>query len=58
MKIDEPEPMKEIHRIREKLYEETKHMSSEEQIVRTRENVKKLTAEYNLKLREFEKSRL
>ena len=28
--MDEPEPMKQIHKIRKKMYEETKHMSHDE----------------------------
>lgn len=28
--MDEPEPMKQIHSIRKKMYEETKHMSHDE----------------------------
>ena len=32
MKIEEPRAMKEIHKIREEIYEETKDMSIEEKV--------------------------
>lgn len=55
MKIEEPESMKEIHRIREKLYEESKDKSPEEQIACSRAKVEELIKRYGLKLRIIEK---
>lgn len=51
MKIEEPESMKEIHRIREKIYEEIKDMSPGEQISRSRAKVESLIKQYGLKLK-------
>lgn len=56
MKIDEPESMKEIHRIREKLYEESKDKSPEEQIACSRAIVEELLMSYGLNLRIIEKT--
>ena len=56
MKIEEPESMKEIHRIREKLFEESKDKTPEEQIANSKIKVNALLKQYGLKLRILEKS--
>ena len=38
--MSEPKPMKEIHEIRHKMYEETKHMSDKEYIAYIQKNAK------------------
>ena len=38
--MSEPEPMKQIHKIREEMYEETKHMSDKEFIAYIQKNAK------------------
>ena len=38
----EPEPMRQIHEIRLKMYEETKHMSSREYLAYMQENAKEV----------------
>jgi len=48
---DEPESMKEIRRIREKQYEETKDMTPEEQIAYIRKKANKVIQDYGLKLK-------
>lgn len=47
----EPEPMKMIHEIQEKIYEETRHMTAEEQIAYIRKGAEELRKKYGLKLR-------
>lgn len=51
MPYEEPETMKELHRIREKLYEETKDMTSEELIRKIHEDADAFKKEFGLKLR-------
>lgn len=51
MKFDEPESMKEIHRIREKHYEETKDMTPEEQVEYYRTKSNEAIERYGLKLK-------
>jgi len=47
----EPEAMREIHEIREKMYEETRGLSSEEIIDKYRKEAEKIKKQYGLKLR-------
>ena len=56
MKIDEPEAMKMIRRIREKQYEETKDMTPEEQTVYDRAKSEDLMKRYGLNLKVFSKT--
>ena len=51
MTFDEPESMKEIRRIREKQYEETKDMTPDEQIEYIRKKAKAVIDRYGLKLK-------
>ena len=57
MKIDEPESMREIRRIRERQYEKTKDMSPEEQIAHDRAKAEALIKRYGLKLKVLSKTR-
>ena len=50
MKIEEPRAMKEIHKIREEIYEETKDMSIEEKVKYIRERTSKLLDERGIKI--------
>jgi len=43
--MSEPEPMRQIHEIRHKMYEETKHMSSKEYIAYIHEKAKQCEEE-------------
>jgi hypothetical protein len=54
MEYKEPEVMRMLHEIREKQYEETRNLSSEEQIRRTREKAEEFKKKYGLKLRKRE----
>jgi hypothetical protein len=49
--MNEPRAMREIHEIREKIYEETKHMTPEEQTELTRREAQYLIGKYGLKVR-------
>ena len=51
MKIEEPESMQEIHRIRKKLMEEAKDMTPEEQIAYERAKVEEVIKKYGLKIK-------
>ena len=42
MKIEEPRAMREIHKIREEIYEETKNMSIEEKVKYIKDRTSKL----------------
>ena len=50
MKIEEPRAMKEIHKIREEIYEETKDMSIEEKVKYIRERTSKVLDERGIKI--------
>ena len=52
MKISEPKSMKEIHDIREKIYEETKHLSAEELTERINRIGRNAAEKYGLKIRQ------
>jgi len=47
---NEPKEVKEIHDIREKIYEETKNMTSEERVSYAHYEAQKLIKQYNLKI--------
>ena len=47
---NEPRAMREIHEIREKIYEDTKHMTPEEQTELTRMEAQALIEKYGLKI--------
>ena len=49
--MDEPRAMREIHKIRESIYEETKHLTPKEQTEFTRREAQALIEKYNLKVR-------
>ena len=51
MKYEEPETMKELHRIREKLYEEMKDMTTDERVRWINEQAENFEKEFGLKLR-------
>jgi len=57
MMYDEPESMKEIRRIREKQYGETKDMTPEEQTEYIRKKAGKVIQDYGLKLKIAQKPR-
>ena len=57
MMYDEPESMKEIRRIREKQYEETKDMTPEEQMEYDRKKAREVIERYGLKLKTASKPR-
>jgi hypothetical protein len=48
--MNEPTALKEIHDIREKIYEETKSMTSEERVKYAHSEAQKLIKQYNLKI--------
>jgi protein-disulfide isomerase-like protein with CxxC motif len=50
-KYEEPKIMQEIHAIREKHYEETKHMTSEEYVKSVHEEVKRIMEKHNVKFK-------
>lgn len=47
---NEPKAIKEIHEIREKIYEETKNMTSEERVKYAHCEAQKLLKQYSLKI--------
>ncbi|MBF0388215.1 MAG: hypothetical protein HQL20_10270 [Candidatus Omnitrophica bacterium] len=49
--LKEPKAMREIHKIQEKLYEERKGLTAEQEIRLIRENARKLMEKYGLKSR-------
>jgi len=48
---NEPSALKEIHDIRERIYEETKDMTSEERATHAHHEAQILIKQYNLKIR-------
>ena len=48
--MNEPKALKEIHDIREEIYEETKGMTSKERVEYTHCEAQKLIKQYNLKI--------
>lgn len=55
MRIEEPRVMRELHEIRAKNYERTKHMTSEEYVNFVNERAKEIMKKYNLKFKIVEK---
>lgn len=55
MKYEESKVMKELHAIREKHYEETKHMTDEDYINYVNERARKIAEKYNMKFNFVEK---
>ena len=49
--MNEPRAMREIHEIRERIYEETKHMTPEEQTELTRREAQTLIDRHGLKVK-------
>ena len=49
--MNEPEALKEIHEIREKIYEETKNMTPAERAAHAHNEAQKLIWQYNLKMK-------
>jgi hypothetical protein len=54
-KYEEPRVMRELHEIRAKHYEETKHMTDEEYTNHVNEEGLKIMKKYNMKLKLAEK---
>jgi predicted DsbA family dithiol-disulfide isomerase len=54
-KYEEPRVMRELHEIRVRHYEETKHMTDEEYVKHVNEAARKIAEEYNLKFNFVEK---
>ena len=52
----ESKESKEIHKIREKLYEETKHLTSEQWLKRCQKEADLVIKKYGLKLKKFERA--
>jgi hypothetical protein len=50
-RTNEPRVMRELHEIREKHYEETKHMDSEELARSINEEARKIAEKHNLKFK-------
>jgi len=49
--VNEPKAMREIHEIRERIYEETKDMTPEERTAHTRAEAQELLARYGMKVK-------
>jgi len=50
MKMKEPKTMQELHKIREELYNETKHLSLKEKVEYIHKEAEEVKRRYNLKL--------
>jgi len=53
---NEPRAMREIHEIREKIYEDTKHMTPEEQTELTRREAQELIEKFGINIKRPEHS--
>ena len=53
--MNEPKALKEIHEIREQIYEETKNMTPQERAAHAHNEAQKLIQQYHLKTRFEEK---
>jgi hypothetical protein len=49
--MHEPQALREIHRIREEIYEETKNMTPDERAKYAHSEAQKLMKQYNLKIK-------
>ncbi len=49
--MKEPQPMREIHEIQERIYEEEKNMTREERMAKRRREVNELIKKYGLKFK-------
>ena len=49
--MKEPQPMREIHEVQEKIYEEEKHLSVEERLVKRHREVTEFIKKSNLKFK-------
>lgn len=47
----EPEPMRRLHKIREKLYKEEKNLSSKERIAKAHKEAEKFIKKYGIKVK-------
>ena len=56
--MNEPRAMREIHEIRENIYEETKNMSSKERAALTRREAQEMIEKYGLKVKRAERPSL
>lgn len=56
MSYEEPRVMRELHEIRAKRYEETKHMTAEERAKSTNEEARKIAEKYGLKFNFVDKT--
>ncbi len=54
MIIEEPQVMKELHEIRAKHYEESKHLSTEEYINQINEKGKEIMKKYNINSKDMQ----
>ena len=54
--LNEPEAMREIHKIREGIYEETKNMSFEERAALTSREAQEMIEKYGLSVKRPERS--
>ena len=54
--MKEPEPMREVHEWRHKIYEKTKHLSRKERMERIRRNAEEAIHRYGLKFRQSDKA--
>ena len=54
--MKEPKPMQEVHEWRQKIYEETKHLSPKELVEKIRRDAEEVTHHYGLKLRQSDKA--
>ena len=54
---NEPRPMREIHEIQEKIYEEQKNMSDKEKLEALRKEAEEFKKRWGLNLRKLERSR-
>jgi len=54
--MKEPEPMREVHEWRRKIYEKTKHLSRKERIERIKRNAAEVVRRYGLKIRRANKA--
>jgi len=52
MKSNEPRALREIHEIREQIYEETKNLSPEERAERTNRIGREIAEKYGLKIKQ------